>query len=135
MSDTYEPPDYDPTKAEAFEAVRMIREEQLAVMFAMSIQLAAERFPEEVRKAIGQVFDVSALLDGIERVSVMQNRVEKAAHDLRDTLHALQIQTDQVAQAFEANEHAINLRFEQLDARLNKAARLYNASQKKGDAK
>jgi hypothetical protein len=90
------------SRDELLRAAAQLRDRQLAGMVAVVIGLAAETHPEELRAALGKVFDLRAVEESTRRIMAVLADAQAAAHaaasETRHLLDAISQDVDRLEQ-------------------------------------
>ncbi len=77
-------------------ALAHYRDRQFADMLVIVIGLAAETHPEEMRKALARVFDLSAVEETTRRMMALVSQMQAETLALKHDLEQLRIEADRI---------------------------------------
>ncbi len=72
------------------------RDGQRASLMAIDIGLAVEMHPEEVRRALAQVFDISAIEESHRRLALVLAQTQAQLAEVRDSLREAREETEEL---------------------------------------
>ncbi len=93
---------------ELYRAVANCRDRQIAEFLTLAVGLAAERYPNEIRKALSQVFDLSAVEESAKRAMIVLTKVQEEAYAVRELICAVQADIDQIEERISAVEYRLD---------------------------
>lgn len=104
-------PNAPPPREEVIDVLRRLSMDGLVKQMVLMVQLAAELYPEEVRKALAYVFDNTALMQRYDAVALVAARIEEHLGRLEDKIayfdRFTQPQVDQAIGRLEALERRV----------------------------
>jgi hypothetical protein len=88
----------DRTEESIDSAARHVRDRHIAEAMTLAIVLAAQYHPEEVRHALGKVFDLSCIEEATKNAMVTLAKVQRDVADCRSLLWTTQRDCDRLRQ-------------------------------------
>jgi hypothetical protein len=82
---------------------------KLAETVTLVVGIAAERHPEEIRKALSAVFDLSAVEESTKRVMLVLSRVQADAKDVKDLLGVIQEELASLSKRLDQLEYTASM--------------------------
>ncbi len=116
------------SKDELLSAVGYARDRQMAELLTVVIGISAESHPEELRKALSQVFDLSAVEESARRAMLVLSEVQAQAYEVRELISAVQADVDALERRIggvEHAEHSLTGQYRHLKSRLDNAAKMF----------
>ena len=83
---------FEPTPEEVELALGKYRDSQFATLLVVAIQLAAKNHPEELRKALSQVFDLRVVEEQMKRILSTVAHVQQKVSDARALASRLELE-------------------------------------------
>lgn len=86
----------DHDREDAFRALGRVRDTQIADLFTLIVGIAAEKNPTELRTALAQVFDLSAIESSHDRMMLVLTKAHETIDSLTARVRELERQVNQL---------------------------------------